>query len=75
MNRSWTLQFVATIERRQGLKIACPEEVAFRNGWIDAEALLSLAKTCDRSSYGRHLDKVAREGSVISLPGQRTPGG
>lgn len=63
-------QFVATIERRQGLKIACPEEVAFRNGWIDSEALLRLAKACEKSSYGRHLMNVAHEGSVLSISGQ-----
>ncbi len=61
-------QFVATIERRQGLKIACPEEVAFRNGWIDANALLRLSAECEKSSYGRHLKRVAMEGNVLSIP-------
>jgi len=68
-------QFVATIERRQGLKIACPEEVAFRNGWIDANALLRLSADCEKSSYGRHLKRVATEGNVLSIPelGLRAP--
>ena len=54
-------QFVATIEKRQGLKIACPEEVAWRNGWIDDAALLELAAPLIASGYGRYLrDLVER---------------
>jgi glucose-1-phosphate thymidylyltransferase len=48
-------QFVSTIEKRQGLKIACPEEIAWRNGWIDDEALLRLAEPLLHSGYGRYL--------------------
>jgi glucose-1-phosphate thymidylyltransferase len=48
-------QFVATIEKRQGWKIACPEEIAWRNGWIDDEALLKLAKPLAASGYGVYL--------------------
>jgi glucose-1-phosphate thymidylyltransferase len=54
-------QFVATIEKRQGLKIACPEEIAWRNGWIDDAALLELAAPLIASGYGRYLrDLVER---------------
>ena len=55
-------QFVATIEKRQGLKIACPEEIAWRNGWIDDEALLRLAGPLAASGYGRYLQALVGEG-------------
>ena len=51
--------FVETIEARQGLKIACPEEVAYRQGWIDREALLALAEPLRQSSYGQYLLELA----------------
>jgi glucose-1-phosphate thymidylyltransferase len=51
-------QFVATIEKRQGWKIACPEEVAWRNGWIDDEALLKLARPLAASGYGVYLREL-----------------
>lgn len=47
--------FIATIERRQGLKIACPEEVAWRNGWIDDAQLQRLAEPLAKSGYGQYL--------------------
>ena len=47
--------YVATIEKRQGLKIACPEEIAFHQGWIDAEALHALAAPLAKNSYGQYL--------------------
>jgi len=48
-------QFIATLERRQGLKIACPEEIAWRNGWIGAEQLQQLAQPLAKSGYGQYL--------------------
>ena len=51
--------FVQTIETRQGLKIACLEEIAYRRGWIDREALLALAGPLMKTNYGRYLARVA----------------
>lgn len=47
--------FIQTVEKRQGLKIACPEEIAWRSGWIDDEALLKLAQPLMKSQYGQYL--------------------
>jgi glucose-1-phosphate thymidylyltransferase len=47
--------FIATLEHRQGLKIACPEEIAFRSGWIDADELKALAAPLAKNNYGRYL--------------------
>jgi glucose-1-phosphate thymidylyltransferase len=54
-------QFVATLENRQGLKIACPEEIAYRSGWIGREQLLGLAKPMIKSSYGKYLLAISEE--------------
>jgi glucose-1-phosphate thymidylyltransferase len=54
-------QFVATLENRQGLKIACPEEIAYRNGWIERNQLLDLAKPMLKSSYGKYLVAISEE--------------
>ncbi len=51
-------QFVQTIERRQGLKISCPEEVAFRKGFINAEELKSLAEAIPQNEYGSYLMRL-----------------
>jgi glucose-1-phosphate thymidylyltransferase len=48
-------QFIATLEKRQGLKVACPEEIAFRQGWIDAARLSSLAAGLAKNGYGNYL--------------------
>src|SRR4029453_5570890 len=48
-------QFVQTIEQRQGLRISCPEEIAWLNGWIDDSQLVELAKPLEKSGYGRYL--------------------
>ena len=47
--------FVATLQKRQGLQVACPEEIAFRKGWIDAEQVMRLAKPLTKSGYGLYL--------------------
>jgi glucose-1-phosphate thymidylyltransferase len=54
-------QFIETIERRQGLKIACPEEIAFRMKFISADALRELAKPLAKSGYGEYLLRVVEE--------------
>ena len=53
--------FIETIERRQGLKIACPEEVAYRMGFIDAGQLAALARRLEKSGYGEYLVRVLSE--------------
>ena len=53
-------QFIAIVEKRQGLKIACPEEVAFIEGFIDAEQLLRLAEPMKGTAYGKYLARQAR---------------
>ena len=53
-------QFIATLEKRQGLKVACPEEIAFRSGWITREQLEALAQPMLKNGYGQYLLKVAR---------------
>ena len=54
-------QFIATLENRQGLKVACPEEIAYRQGWIDAARLEMLAQLLAKNGYGQYLLKILRE--------------
>ena len=54
--------YVQTIENRQGLKICCPEEIAFMNRWIDAEQVLELAAPLAKNAYGQYLQELVREG-------------
>jgi len=56
--------FIATIEERQGLKVCCPEEIAFQHGWIDAAQLLRLAHPLSKSGYGDYLRRLAEAGRV-----------
>lgn len=57
--------YVAIIEKRQGLKIACPEEIAFRNGWIDVERLSALAARMRNNPYGDYLARLVLEGTRV----------
>jgi glucose-1-phosphate thymidylyltransferase len=54
-------QFIATLENRQGLKVACPEEIAYRQKWIDAKQLESLAEPLAKNGYGQYLLRVLKE--------------
>jgi glucose-1-phosphate thymidylyltransferase len=54
--------FIATLERRQGLKVACPEEIAFRQKWIDADQLQRLAAPLAKNGYGQYLNRILQAG-------------
>jgi len=53
-------QFIATLEKRQGLKVACPEEIAYRSGWINAEQLEALAQPMLKNGYGQYLAQIVK---------------
>ncbi len=53
--------FIATLQKRQGLMVACPEEIAYRQGWITAELLLKLAAPLKKNAYGQYLEKILTE--------------
>jgi glucose-1-phosphate thymidylyltransferase len=57
-------QFIQALEKRQGLKICCPEEIAWRNGWIDDAALAALAEPIRKSGYGEYLLDLLRDNLV-----------
>jgi glucose-1-phosphate thymidylyltransferase len=67
--------FIEIIEQRQGLKVSCPEEIAYRMGYLDAEGLSRLAEPMNKSSYGRYLLEIAQEelldGRVPVPPAER----
>lgn len=52
--------YIATLEKRQGLKVACPEEICFRQGWIDAEQVLRLAEPLMKNGYGRYVRNLVQ---------------
>ena len=54
-------QFIATIENRQGLKVACPEEIAYRQQWINAQQLQKLAQPLAKNGYGKYLQNILKE--------------
>ncbi|HEY3522025.1 MAG TPA: glucose-1-phosphate thymidylyltransferase RfbA [Rhodanobacteraceae bacterium] len=54
--------YIATVENRQGLKVCCPEEIAFQNGWIDADQLRELARPLVKSGYGQYLLQLIEQG-------------
>ncbi len=57
--------FVATIENRQGLKVACPEEIAYRSGWIDEAELAELAEPLRKNGYGEYLLNLIELGELV----------
>jgi len=54
--------FIQAIEQRQGLKVACPEEIAFKMGYITAEDVLRIAATMRQNDYGQYLERMVEEG-------------
>ncbi len=56
--------FIQTIQDRQGLQVCCPEEIAYGNGWVDAEQLLTLAKPLSKNGYGQYLMSLVERGVV-----------
>jgi glucose-1-phosphate thymidylyltransferase len=56
--------YIQTIENRQGLKVCCPEEIAYLNGWIDAEQVLRLAAPLIKTGYGQYLVQLVNQGPV-----------
>jgi glucose-1-phosphate thymidylyltransferase len=54
-------QFIATLEKRQGLKVACPEEIAFRSKWIDVEQVQKLIKPLAKNGYGQYLQQIIKD--------------
>jgi len=60
--------FIATLQKRQGLMVACPEEIAYRQGWIDAEKVQKVASQLSKNSYGQYLSKILNEMKSGSQP-------
>jgi glucose-1-phosphate thymidylyltransferase len=56
--------YIETIENRQGLKVCCPEEIAFNSGWIDTQQLSRLAAPLAKTGYGRYLQQLVEQGKV-----------
>ena len=54
-------QFIATLQQRQGLKVSCPEEIAFRQGWIDRAQLETLGQALAKNGYGQYLLQILKE--------------
>jgi glucose-1-phosphate thymidylyltransferase len=59
--------FIATLQKRQGLVVACPEEIAYRYGWIDADQVLKLAEPLAKNDYGRYLNNILTDKVVWQL--------
>ena len=60
--------FIATLQKRQGLMVACPEEIAYRRGWISAEVVEKVASQLSKNSYGKYLTKMLHELSTSAQP-------
>ena len=60
--------FIATLQKRQGLMVACPEEIAYRQGWISADAVQKVANQLSKNSYGQYLGKILKELNSSAQP-------
>ena len=60
--------FIATLQKRQGLMVACPEEIAYHQGWISAEDVLKVAAQLSKNSYGQYLYKIVNELNTFAQP-------
>jgi len=60
--------FIATLQKRQGLMVACPEEIAYRQGWISAETVQKVADQLKKNSYGQYLTRILNELSTSAQP-------
>ncbi|MBU3629981.1 glucose-1-phosphate thymidylyltransferase RfbA [Polynucleobacter sp. AP-Melu-500A-A1] len=60
--------FIATLQKRQGLMVACPEEIAYRQGWISAEVVQKVAAQLSKNSYGQYLNKILHELNTSAQP-------
>ncbi len=60
--------FIATLQKRQGLMVACPEEIAYRQGWITAETVQKVAEQLSKNSYGQYLGKILNELNTSAKP-------
>ena len=65
--------FIATLQKRQGLMVACPEEIAYRQGWITADAVQKVATQLSKNSYGQYLNKILGELSGATQPVSLSP--
>jgi glucose-1-phosphate thymidylyltransferase len=65
--------FIATLQKRQGLMVACPEEIAYRQGWISAEAVQKVAAQLSKNSYGQYLSKILKELNTAPQPISLSP--
>ena len=65
--------FIATLQKRQGLMVACPEEIAYRQGWISAEAVQKVAAQLSNNSYGQYLSKILKELNTSPQPISLSP--
>jgi glucose-1-phosphate thymidylyltransferase len=65
--------FIATLQKRQGLMVACPEEIAYRQGWISAEAVQKVASLLSKNTYGQYLNKILHELNTSAQPISLSP--
>jgi glucose-1-phosphate thymidylyltransferase len=65
--------FIATLQKRQGLMVSCPEEIAYRQGWISAEVVQKVAAQLSQNSYGQYLNKILHELNTSAQPISLSP--